>query len=242
MSSNSSDKPDKNPINNHLKSSIVHKPFDTGTINIFSPYKNTTAKLSTDAQLEAEKLIVNANIDNQKSLNNDHWLDSILNPWGISAIALVFLANFISGGFIWRNEHLASTAVNKPQLPLVGNVNLVNREFIPLNLSTLSTIKIDSPKPELKSQLTPIPPALAPLENIGTSAVINPQYYYILTEYAGEQSLSIAQQHVKQISLVNLPQGVFIYLGAFTDKQQAQEFVAQLKLKNFQSYVYPLPG
>lgn len=241
MSSNSSDKPDKNPINNHLKSSIVHKPFDTGTINIFSPYKNTTAKLPTDAQLEAEELIPNANIDKQ-NLNDDHCLDSLLNPWGISAISLVFLANFISGGFIWRNEHLASTAVSNAQLPLVGNVNLVNREFIPLNLSTLSTIKIDSPEPELKSQLTPIPPALAPLENIGTLAAINPQYYYILTEYAGEQSLSIAQQHVKQISLVNLPQGVFIYLGAFTDKQQAEEFVAQLKLKNFQSYVYPLPG
>lgn len=252
MSYNSSNKPDKTPVNHHLKSSIVHKPFATGTINIFNPYKSrdkdnsetTSSKLLVDSELEPEEFRqqLRAKIGNKKTVD-DHpnWLNSLLSPWGIIAIAILFLSNFISAGVIWRNWHLSQKSdMAKSSLSTVSNVDLTNKEFIPLNLGTLSMIKIEQTQQELKPKLTPINPALAPLDNLTASSVIDPQYYYVLTEYAGEESLSSARQKVKQISLVNLPQGVFIYLGAFTEKQQAQEFVAQLKLENFPAYVYPL--
>jgi cell division septation protein DedD len=34
--------------------------------------------------------------------------------------------------------------------------------------------------------------------------------------------------------------GIFIYLGAFTTKAKAQEFVDRLNKENFSAYIYPL--
>jgi hypothetical protein len=253
MSSKSSNQPDKkSTVNPNIKSSIVHKPFATGTINIFNPHKSkpksefANPKLFLNAELDKEseqsQLELTADLESTEIAYRDkNWLDSLLSPWGISAIAILFFANLIAAGVIWRNSHLAiKTNEVKSLSATVGNLNLANQEFMPLNLSTLSMIKtVKETDQESKPKLTPISPALAPLNDLTALSAVDPQYYYVLTEYTDEQSLSLAQQKVKQISLVNFPQGVFIYLGAFTKQQQAEEFVLQLKQENFPAHIYP---
>jgi hypothetical protein len=254
MSSKSSNQPDKKPkVNPNVKSSIVHKPFATGTINIFNPHKSkpknelANPKLFLNAELEKEseqlQPELTADLEVAEIVYRDrNWLDSLLSPWGISAIAMLFLANLIAAGVIWRNSHItAKSDEAKSSLVTLGHANLANQEFMPLNLSTLSMIKTVQETSDQESQpkLTPISPALAPLNDLTALSAIDPEYYYVLTEYTGEQSLSLAQQKVKQISLVNFPQGVFIYLGAFTEQQQAEEFISQLKQQNFPAHIYP---
>lgn len=248
-----SDRHNQPEANPHLKSSIVHKPFATGTINIFNPYRN---KNKHSSQLSAPKLFLNAELEKtsdelitqfEPNLELDeieyqdrNWLDNLLSPWGISAIAILFLVNLVSAGFIWRNARITDN-FDRAEVPVstVGNANFAAKEFVPLNLSTLGTIK--SPQEEVADsiELAPIAPALAPIDNIATLSSDNTQYHYILTEYTGEQSLASAQKQVKQVSLVNFPQGVFIYLGAFKDRTQAEQFVSGLK-DNVSAYVYPL--
>ncbi|MDJ0567654.1 MAG: hypothetical protein QNJ53_01280 [Pleurocapsa sp. MO_192.B19] len=252
---NLSNREKKSTSNSQLKSSIVHKPFATGTINIFNPHRN-----KSNAGLSAPKLFLNAELEDkipppqeaepQSDLDysevkyrDRNWLDSLLSPWGISAIAIIFFANLVSGAVIWRNSQTAINSSNddRSTVSTVGNANLATEEFMPLNLSTLSAIKTvgDASVKAQQPAVTPISPALAPLNNVATLSSINHQYYYVLTEYTGDRSLSLARQKVKQVSLVNFPQGVFIYLGAFTDKNQADEFVSWLKQENFPAYLYP---
>ncbi len=256
MSSKSlNNKGQKPTVNTQLKSGIVHKPFATGTINIFNPYRSkkkgeiNKPKLFLNDELEKKKEETGINSIFEPSAlelpeigyQDRNWLDSLLSPWGISAIAILFFANLISAAVIWRN---ASVVINPKQtsaISTVGNADLSAQEFMPLNLSTLSKMKPieDTSIEESKPNITPISPALAPLNNVTNLAAINTQYYYILTEYTGDKSLSEARQKAKQISLVNLPQGVFIYLGAFTDREQASKFLAQLRKENFAAYIYP---
>ncbi|MEL6461355.1 MAG: hypothetical protein AAFQ91_24515, partial [Cyanobacteria bacterium J06621_15] len=65
------------------------------------------------------------------------------------------------------------------------------------------------------------------------------EYHYVLTEYSGDRSLALARQKASQVSLVNFPQGVFIYLGAFKEREQAEQFIVQLKQENFAAQIYP---
>lgn len=222
----------KSSSNPKLKSSIVHKPFSTGTVNFFHPYRQkSNSQLSIDEPLNTEldsKATQSTLEEPEKS--DRHWLDSLINPWSLSAIAIILLANLISGAVIWRNYRL-SAVVEEPKA-FSSSVDLTAAEFVPINLSTLSMLDtvedtISEPK------LTPIAPSKAPLD-IATS-----EYYYVLTEYAGDRSLALSKQKVKQIALVNLPQGMFIYLGAFTTKEQADRFVAQLSQENFTARLYP---
>lgn len=248
----------KKEINPNLKASIVHKPFATGTINIFNPHRSkpngelSNPKLFLNAELEKDSEKPATEIPSDLSdlelgsseieYRDKNWLDSLLSPWGLSAIAIIFLANLISGAVIWRNSYsaLKSNASEAP-VSTVGNANLAAQEFMPLNLSTLSIIKPGEDELIKDSQKapTPISPALAPLNNLTALSSINTQYHYVLTEYTGEKSLSLARQKVKQVSLVNFPQGVFIYLGAFTNREQAEEYVSQLKQESFSAHIYP---
>lgn len=242
-------------VNRNLKSSIVHKPFATGTINIFNPYKG-----KKDGQLSQPKLFLNAELEDIEAspsstftedfelLESDeveyrqrNWIDSLLSPWGISAIAILVSINLISAAVIWRNaQNTGNEVVEGEQGTSIGNNNLAEREFIPLNLSTLS--KIEPNKAALvedKPAIEPISPALAPLNDVNNLSIFNTKYHYILAEYTGDRSLSLARQKVAQVSLVNFPQGVFIYLGAFTDREQAEQFVSQLKQDDFPTRIYP---
>jgi|GEM_PF-1889527 len=259
-STNSNDTQAKAKANPHLKSSIIHKPFATGTINIFNPHRQKGS-----SKLSASKVVLNAELEktpdewgeqSQSNLSTEllnletpeiayqdrNWLDNLLSPWGVSAIALLFLVNLISAGFIWRNTPI-SDLTDEVEIPVssVGKTNLAAKEFVPLNLSTLGTIKTTQDEAEDSSlDLAPIAPALAPLEDVASLSSFNTPYHYLLTEYTGEQSLVDAQKQVKQVSLVNFPQGVFIYLGAFEDRQDAEQFVSGLKQNDFSAYVYPL--
>lgn len=248
---NSLDSQTESKPNSNLKSSIVHKPFATGTINIFNPYRNKSKK--NNNELSAPKLFLNAQLENPDELETEFiseveqteyeykeqpWLDNILNPWSISAIAAIFLTNLISGAIIWRND-LSSTNINVEENRVtVGSANLATSEFMPLNLSTLSMLDIPEEAQDAPV-ITPISPALAPINNAIALSSINSPYYYILTEYTGDRSLALARQKVKQVSLVNLTSGVFIYLGAFTDKEQAEEFIAFLQQENLTAQIYP---
>jgi hypothetical protein len=251
---NPDDRSQESKTNSQLKSSIVHKPFATGTINIFNPYRTkghksdgqlAAPKLYLDAQLEkAEQLapLFEANLDlNADELAGveDHessWLDWLFNPWSISAIAVIFLANLISGAVIWRNYRSQASIGSVKAVSTLGSANLANEEFMPLNLSTLSRLQTGS-DPGSSSMVEPIAPALAPI-NLGQSTS-EPQYYYVLTEYTGDASLATARQKVEQVSLVNFPQGVFIYLGAYQEKDQAEQFIAHLEQENLVAHIYP---
>ena len=246
---NQADLPQESKTNANLKSSIVHKPFSTGTINIFNPHRQKDSKSA--GQLAAPKLYLNAELENSSSLatnstanpkpaeveyHESSWLDRLLNPWTISAIAVIFLANLISGAVIWRNHQTASKPKPVKPAPTLGSANLATEEFMPLNLSTLSRLKTaeDLEEPTI---IKPISPALAPI-NLAQST-IDPEYYYVLTEYSGDESLALARQKVEQVSLVNFPQGVFIYLGAYKERNQADQFITQLNAENFAARVYP---
>lgn len=251
MSSNNlSNRQKKSQANSNLKASIVHKPFDTGTVNIFNPHRS---KNKAENQLSAPKLFLNAELEqtlepptagfnldpepNEIEYRDKNWLDNLLSPWGISAIAILLLVNLISGGFIWRNARNAVKPVETNPVS-IGNSNLTEAEFTPLTLGKLGTIKTVEDEVEATLDLTPIAPELAPIDDVASLSALNPKYHYILTEYTGEPSLSLARQKVKQVSLVNLPQGMFIYLGAFKEREDAEEFVSQLQ--EFSANVYPL--
>jgi hypothetical protein len=251
---NHDDRSQESKTNSQLKSSIVHKPFATGTINIFNPYRTKGNK--SDGQLAAPKLYLDAQLEKSEQLAplseanlglntdelagvEDHessWLDWLFNPWSISAIAVIFLANLISGAVIWRNYRSQASIESVKPVTTLGSANIANEEFMPLNLSTLSRLKT-AEDPENSSVIEPIAPALAPI-NLAQSTS-EPQYYYVLTEYTGDASLATARQKVEQVSLVNFPQGVFIYLGAYQEKDQAEQFIAHLEQENFAAHIYP---
>ena len=254
MSSKSANHQEKgSKINRNLKSSIVHKPFATGTINIFNPYKSkqdgelSQPKLFLNAELEefeATAELTSSDLAESESMEVEYrsrnWIDSLLSVWGISAIAILVSVNLISAGAIWRNLQTANPQDNSKKSATIGDANLAEREFMPLNLSTLSKIEPNKKiSVEDSAELVPIPPALAPLNDLSNLSAINSEYHYILTEYTGDQALSLARQQVKQVSLVNFPQGVFIYLGAFRDRQAAEQFVSKLKQDSLTARVYP---
>ncbi len=131
---------------------------------------------------------------------------------------------------------------------LAGKTNLAVQEFITPDLNSLSHISLTSQdnktvEQDIKSErsLLPlaIPPTNLPHQEIISSRTVDNSYYYVLTEYTGEQSLRLAQKQVKSVSLVNFPQGIFIYLGAFSDKTLAQQFVNKIKKEGLQGYIYP---
>lgn len=243
----------KQPVNKS-KSSIIHKPFATGTINFFKPHKGSGNKGS---QLSKPKLFLNAELESELSTTglatisepqpeseideieyrDKNWLDSLLSPWGISAIAILISANLISAGVIWRTSN-QDIEVETEQ-SIIGQANLSSQEFMPLNLSTLSQIKSDSELSIDETAIKPISPNLVPLNNAIAQSLSSTTHHYILAEYLGDKSLSRARQKVDQVSLVNLPQGVFIYLGAFTDREQAQQFVSQLEKADLPTRIYP---
>ena len=237
-------------INARLKSSIVHKPFATGTINIFNPHRSKGKQDSNESQLSAPKLYLDAQLEESErsamsvgdsepeeiEYDDSNWLDRLLNFWSISAIAIIFLANLISGAVIWRNYRLAQNKKPVKAVATLGTANLAREEFMPLNLSTLSRLQTAKEESE-PTIIEPISPALAPIDL--AQSTIDAEYHYILAEYAGDASLALARQQVQQVSLVNLPQGVFLYLGAYKEREKADLYVEHLERNNFAARIYP---
>ncbi len=222
-------------------SSIVHKPFATGTVNFFTPHKK-----KTNNELNSETLLFDPEL---KSIRSDfssrtHWIDRLhlFSCWKISAIVIFGLVNITSGAIILARQKslVQANAISTASTPVAQNSDLGATEFIPLDLSTLSKIQITNLAQKKSVEESSIEPELAPELAIPPAiSSLNPQYYYVLTEYSGDRSLALAKEKVKQVSLVNFPQGIFIYLGAFTTKEKAQKFIAQIKKENLSAYIYP---
>ncbi len=234
--------------NKKVATSIVHQPFDTGTINIFNPFRSRAR-----SEPVASKLVVNAVLEDsitpqeftaelEPNTRENKWLAKLLTPWSISASAILLLANIISGVTIWRNpEKLVTTAElnaepsNTESLSAVGGSNLAAQEFVSLNLDRLSTLSTPKTVNSTPTVLKPEIGASSPLP----LSQISSKYYYIVTEYTGDRSLTAARQQVDSVSLVNFPEGVFVYLGAFTEENEARDFVAQLEQTGIDAFIYP---
>lgn len=262
MSHSTSSNSGKQPVpNQKAASSIVHKPFDTGTINIFNPFRSKS-KSKSSSEPFSSKLVVNAVLEESNitqelqkldgelnsTASKPRWFDRLLTPWTISAIAMLLLANIVSAVAIWRNPHrlmtsdeLDSESTNIEALDTVGGSDLAQQEFVSLNLNNLSTISSSnvSSSNSVNSAQTVIKPEIAASSTIPLTQ-IDSKYHYIVTEYTGDRSLKLARKQVESVSLVNFPQGVFVYLGAFTEETAANEFVNQLKKAGVEAFVYPL--
>ena len=251
------------------KSSIVHKPFLTGQINIFNPPKANpngrlaSAKLLTkDTNKRHNSLLLdqlNEQIEhNLNSLSSDNASIKsshfFLRKTTLIAIAIVMIANILSAIVISNQKQKTQisdeTSIESRSLSDVGNMDLSSKEFIELKASNLSSINQATTTGQNSSLKTPetdsvtsLPLAIPPLNitqspNL-TSPQIPPQYYYILSEYTGDRSLAKAKEKVPNVSLITLQEGVFIYMGAFGQKELAQQFLEQLKQEGFYAYIYP---
>ncbi len=249
------------------KSTLVHKPFLTGQINIFNPPKANpngrlaSAKLFTkDRKTRHNNFLVeqlNKQIENHLnlwSLDNAATESShfSLKKTTITAIAIIIVANILSAIVILnqkqKNQTSAEVSIEQPTSSQVGKIDLSAKEFIELkagNLSRIPRTPTNSRNSSLKIPETKsiVPLAIPPL-NMAQSSHLNVpqfsgQYYYILSEYTGDRSLALAKEKVPNVSLITLQEGVFIYMGAFGQKELAQQFLEQLKQEGFYAYIYP---
>ena len=176
------------------------------------------------------------------------------NGWKISAVSLIILSNLIAATAIFINKQKeqasGNTVDNSQQLYTSGKTDLTAQEFVKLDLNNLKNIapptKQKEQDPAQKSPDKPpenlplaIPPTNLPQDIVLPQGKKSSQYYYILIEYTGDRSLEIAKAKVANVSLVNFPQGVFIYMGAFAEKEPARKFVKHLKESGLEGYIYP---
>lgn len=251
------------------KSTIVHKPFLTGQINIFNP-----PKANPNGRLASAKLLTK---DRKKRPNNFFWeqvnsqTEDDLSSWQLDnpsselinfplrktsliAIAIIIIANILSAIFIF-NQKFPQAIPDQASIKLsnsseVGKIDLSAQEFMELKASNLSSVpqattsqnlSLDSPSKTAPEK--PEPLAIPPLNLQQNTNLAPPQiaapYYYILGEYTGDRSLTLAREKFPHVSLVTLPEGVFIYMGAFRQKELAQTYIAQLKQEGLYAYIYP---
>ena len=234
--------------NEKRRFSIVHKPFSIGQINLFNPPKKHPNGHIASAKL-LPKDRINKVVDDTPKFSSES--NKFLTPWKISAIVLIVISNLTAATVIFinkQNQLTVATELNK-QTYISGQTNLAEQEFVELNLNNLKNINPVTEKTDQKIQEKPdqvptnmplaIPPTNLPQDIKIPQVKENKQYYYILSEYTGDRSLELAKTKVPNVSLINFPQGVFIYMGAFTQKEVARQFVEQLKKIGLNGYVYP---
>lgn len=223
------------------KSSLIHQPFPDHEVNLFNPPRR-----NPNGYLSPARLYLNDLLEEQlnPSRTEKTKVQKILrNPWTISSVVILLLANVISGAVVLRHRQEAAKATKElsAQQVLTGP-NLAAKEFIDLNLNTLSTIsslEAKNKKAEPAKSITETHAGYIPTYAAHPLLSTNKNYFYILTEYAGDRSLELAKAQVQQVSLVHFPQGIFIYMGAFEQRSQAEKFVASLREEGMYSYVYP---
>jgi hypothetical protein len=71
-----------------------------------------------------------------------------------------------------------------------------------------------------------------------SSAQLNNNYYYVFSEYKGDQTLATAKQVIKDAYLVQFPTGKRIQFGAFVNQNDAKNLVDRLKLRGISASVY----
>lgn len=222
-------------ISNH-KSSEAH----LDCVNVFNPPKS-----NPNGRLASSRLFNKPTLQKRALASSQFRETKIVsfNPWRISAILIILLVNSLSALVILNNK--TSNSISDQELEaeiLAGKTDLSVQEFITPDLNSLSRISLtikDKNQTKLDKSKVSSPLAIPPT-NLPSQGIINSHsYYYILAEYTGEASLNLAQKQVKNVSLVNLPQGTFIYLGAFSDKDSAQNFVNKIKKEGLYGYIYP---
>ena len=227
---------------------LVHKPFSLGQINLFNPpKKNLNGHIASAKLLPKDK--INNVVDDALELSIES--NKFCTPWKISAVFLVVISNLTAATVIFinkQNQLTVATELNK-QSYTSGQTNLAEQEFVELNLNNLKNINPVTEKTDQKIQEDEekiptnmplaIPPTNLPQDIKIPQVKEDKQYYYILSEYTGERSLELAKTKVPNVSLINFPQGIFIYMGAFTQKEVARQFVEQLKKIGLNGYVYP---
>ena len=183
------------------QSSIVHKPFLTGQINIFNP-----PKASPNGRLASAKLLAK---DTKKQQNNylfeqiNKQTENYLNLWqsdnassesnhfslgktSLIAIAMIFIANILSAIVILnqrqKTEISPETSIEQPNSSQVGNINLSSKEFIDLKASSLSSIQAptnqDSSLDTITTDEPILPLAIPPLNLAQNPHLTANQYYY----------------------------------------------------------------
>ena len=245
---------------------LVHKPFLKGRLNLFHPPKKNpnghiaSAKLlHEDLYTDREDLKLKAVEDLDDLENSNDYLaenaeikvNRFFNSWKIATVFLIVVGNLTAAITIsaWqkKTESLANT-VDSQELTVAGKSDLTTKEFVDLDLHNLKNISVVTVKEEseTKSEIASsenlplaIPPTNLPQDILLPKVKDNSQYYYILTEYTGDRSLAVAKTKVPNVSLINFPQGVFIYMGAFAQKESARQFVRQLKELGLEGYIYP---
>ena len=177
-----------------------------------------------------------------------------LRKTSLIAIAIIIIANILSAVVILQQKFQQPIS-DQADLGLsnfseVGKIDLSAQEFIELKASNLSNVpqtttsdnsSLDSPSqttPETTEPLAIPPVNLHQNTNLALPQIAAP-YYYILGEYTGDRSLTLAREKFPHVSLVTLPEGVFIYMGAFRQKELAQNYIEQLKQEGLYAYIYP---
>ncbi len=223
------------------QSSLIHQPFPEHEINVFNPPKRNPNGYLSPARLYLDGILEEQPISSEPE--NNRVKNILLNPWIISSAIVLLLTNLVFGTFVLvhRQEARKTVEALSAQLELKGP-NLAATEFIELNLNTLSNIS--SPQPEIPTtepakSITEAHSGYIPTYAAHPLLSSSKNYYYILTEYAGDRSLELAKAQVQQVSLINFPQGMFIYMGAFKVKSEAEAFIASLEQEGIYAYIYP---
>lgn len=237
--------PKKNP-NGHLASAQL---WDSDISE-----QRQTSKNILELEEIGEAVRESPKISEPEPENQDFPTNRLLNSWKISAILFIIFGNLIgTTAIVWQKyqaKSLASSGAENTAIIQAGQTNLATQEFVELNLNNLKNITISESNQDTKkipassnnsSESLPlaIPPTNLPQDIVFPEANKNTQYYYILSTYTGDRSLAIAKAKVPNVSLINFPQGIFIYMGAFTKKDLAEQFVKKLQELGLESYIYP---
>ena len=238
------------------QSNLVHKPFKAGQVNLFHPPRK-----NPNGHLASSQLWHNHTSKKQTSLsstsstkNQDTTLHRFFNTWKLTAISLIIFSNLVAATaiLIYKKQARLQAVVeaNQQATYAAGKTNLAAQEFVELNLNSLKNIAVSNKVNLANTDLSThnqssnslplaIPPQNLPPDMVLPQAAATTKYYYILAQYTGDRSLAQAKTQVPHVSLVNFPQGMFIYMGAFTEKDLAHNFVKQLQEFDLEAYVYP---
>lgn len=223
------------------QSSLIHQPFPEHEINVFNPPRRNPNGYLSPSRLYLDGILEEQSTPSESEHSNKQ--NILLNPWIISSAIVLLLAHLVSGTLVLLHGQEARKTAQalSAQLSLTGP-NLAEREFIELNLNTLSNVSSPEPAnqaPEPEKSITEAHAGYVPTYAAHPLLSNSKDYHYIVTEYGGDRSLELAKAQVKQVSLLNLSQGMFIYMGAFQQKSEAEEFVASLEQEGIYAYIYP---
>ncbi len=238
--------PKKNP-NGHVASSKIWDedlPDGSG-----SAITNNLEDIYDEDIWDSSEELEDQQLEDRQIDNSVSKFPSFLNSWKIAAAAIIILGNVSAVSILMWHKHKIAIAASTPNTNspayTSGQTNLAKQEFQELNLNSLKNIEAQS-RDIIASKTTDsanlplaIPPTNIPKDVIFSQSQANKKYYYILADYTGEKSLELAKSRVPNVSLVNFPQGVFLYMGAFVKKESAQEFIASLKESGLESRIYP---